>query len=372
VSELSSAFAEGDPRFAYAAAVAPSRLSDRDYRTALDFVGEAYDAQDREEFRAAILPGYDRLVGCEWASYNELIGTTPIAAIVEPELPQWAYGVWEEVAAENPLLLRYLRTRDGRAVRFSDIVPLPELRRMPIFSEFYSRLGVDRQIAFVLPSTPELTIAVALSRGGRDFNERDRALIELTRPHLIQAYRAAELRETLVATIAGLRSGVEAEGGALVVLAADGTVRFASARAHELSEDALGEPLVEGEPPPDALAARPGEDPEHLAGDVNGASRALLVRRVKSGTDTVLVLGEPERELSVTQLRLLGLTRREAEVLESLAAGGSTTAVATGLGISERTLAKHVQKINAKLGVRNRSQAIATAWAAAAPPRAAA
>jgi DNA-binding CsgD family transcriptional regulator len=355
--------------------VASSRLSDRDYRAALDFVGEAYDAQDREEFRAAMLPGFRRLVGCEWAGYNELVGTTPTAAIVEPELPEWAFETWQRLGGENPLLLRYLRTRDGRAVRFSDVAPLSELRRLPLFAEFYSRLGIDRQIAFVLPSTPELTIAVSLSRGGRDFSARDRALLELTRPHLIQAYRAAELRETLVATIAGLRSGVEAAGGALVVLAEDGTVRFASPRARELSERVLGAPLAEGEPLPAALGSRTGEGPEHIAG-ADGAGRGdgaaagvLLVRRVRSAGGTVLVLGEPERELSVEQLRLLGLTRREAEVLEALAAGGGTASVSAALGISERTLAKHVQKINAKLGVRNRSQAIATAWAAAPPPR---
>jgi DNA-binding CsgD family transcriptional regulator len=351
--------------------VASSRLSDRDYRAALDFVGEAYDAQDRDEFRAALLPGFNRLVGCEWAGYNELVGTTPTAAIVEPELPGWAVEAWQRHAAENPLLLRFLRTRDGRAIRFSDVAPLPELRRLPIFAEFYGPLGIDRQIAFVLPSTPELTIAVALSRGGRDFSERDRALLELTRPHLIQAYRAAELRETLIATIAGLRSGVEAEGGAMIVLADDGTVRFASPRAHELSERVLGAPLAEGAALPAALAARAGDGPGQVAG-AEAAERgrgALLVRRVRSGEGAVLVLGEPERELSVTQLRLLGLTRREAEVLEALAAGGGTGSVSDALGISERTLAKHVQKINAKLGVRNRSQAIATAWAAAPPPR---
>jgi DNA-binding CsgD family transcriptional regulator len=356
---------------AYAAAVPSSRLSDRDYRAALDFVGDAYDAQDRDEFRGAVLPGYRRLVGCEWASYNELSGTTPVAAIVEPGLPGWAEDAWARYGGENPLLLRFLRTRDGRAFRFSDIASLPELRRTPLFSEFYSRLGIDRQIAFVLPSTPDLTIAVALSRGGRDFNERDRAILELTRPHLIQAYRAAELRETLVATVAGLRSGLEAEGGALVVLAGDGSVRFASAHAHELVERVLGAALEEGAPPPAALTARPGGDAEHLAANGNGGApaAALLVRQVKSGADTVLVLGEPERELSVAQLRQLGLTRREAEVLEALAAGGATAAVAGELAISERTLAKHVQRINAKLGVRNRSQAIATAWAAAAPAR---
>ncbi len=51
-------------------------------------------------------------------------------------------------------------------------------------------------------------------------------------------------------------------------------------------------------------------------------------------------------------------------MLGALAEGGETNTVAGDLGISTRTVAKHVQQINAKLGVRNRAQAIATAWAA--------
>jgi DNA-binding CsgD family transcriptional regulator len=336
--------------------VGPPRLSDRDYRAALDFVGEAHDAQDREEFRAVVLPGFRRLVGCEWASYNEVAGTTPLASIVEPEPPAWAFEAWERYAGENPLLQRYLRTRDGRAVRFSDVATLPQLRRMPLFADLYRPLGIERQIAFVLPSTPELTVAVALCRGGRDFDERDRQLLELTRPHLIQAYRGAEIREQLVATIAGLRSGLDADGGALIVLGEDDTIRFASARARELSERLLGAPLTEGHPVPAPLAER----------TANGDG-SLLVRRLKTGDGSVLLLGETGRELSVSRLRQLGLTPREAEVLGALAEGDETVTVAAKLGISARTVAKHVQQINAKLGVRNRAQAIATAWAASSP-----
>ena len=344
----------------------PPRLRDRDYRAALDFVGEAHDAQDRDEFRAVILPGFRDLVGCDWASYNEVAGTTPLAAIVEPELPDWAFDVWARYAAENPLLQRFLRTRDGRAVRFSDVATLPQLRRMPIFTELYRPLGIERQIAFVLPSTPELTIAVALCRGRRDFNERDRTLLELTRPHLIQAYRAAEIREQLVATIAGLRSGLDADGGALVVLGDDDTVRFASTQACELSERLLGVSLVEGRPLPATLAERAsGRNGADGAGVGQGRGGAtLLVRRLNAGDGVVLLLGEAGRELSVERLRRLGLTPREAEVLGALAEGGETNTVAGDLGISTRTVAKHVQQINAKLGVRNRAQAIATAWAA--------
>jgi DNA-binding CsgD family transcriptional regulator len=52
-------------------------------------------------------------------------------------------------------------------------------------------------------------------------------------------------------------------------------------------------------------------------------------------------------------------------VLHALARGRTTNEVADELGISPRTIHKHMQRVNAKLGVRERGQAIATAWAAA-------
>jgi DNA-binding CsgD family transcriptional regulator len=91
----------------------------------------------------------------------------------------------------------------------------------------------------------------------------------------------------------------------------------------------------------------------------------LLVRRIRTDHGTVLVIDRAGRALSLGALRLLGLTEREAAVLHGLARGRSTAALAAELSISPRTVAKHVQRINAKLGVRDRAQAIATAWAAA-------
>ena len=348
-----------------------SLLRDRDYRAALDLVGEAHDSQDRDEFRAVLLPGFRRLVDCEWASYNELSGTTPVAGTSEPAIPTWAAAAWERHSGENPLLQRFLRTRDGRPVRFSDVSHLAALRRLPIFEEFYLPLGIDRQIAFVLPSTPELTIAIALSRGGRDFGERDRELLELARPHLIQAYRAAELRERLIGTLSGLRSGLDADGTAVVVLDARGRVRFATVAARDLTEAALAAPLVEGSNPPPPFTAwlERGEASGSIL--IPGAGDALLARRVKSGDGTVVLLDRAGRVLNAAALRQLGLSPREAEVLNGLARGGSTLSVAAELGIGQRTLAKHLQRIHGKLGVPGRAQAVAIAWAAAGAPRAA-
>ncbi len=342
-----------------------SELRPSDFRAALDLVGDVHDAQDRDEFRAILLAGYRNLVPAFHVSYNEIAeGGRVEATIVEPELPGWAIPAWERYAGENPLLQRYLRTRDGRALRFSDVLSPKELRSLPLYQYFYAPLEVRHQIAFILPSTPKLTIGIALTRTDNDFSERDRGLLELTRPHMIQAYRAAELRERLAATIGGLRSGLDADGTAIVLLDPHLTLRFLSAPAAAMLGE-TGTGLEEGRPLPPVLAAlleAPGP-----SGTIELEGRNLLVRRLRSDGQVVLLLDEPERALPLEALAGLGLTAREAAVLRELALGAGTDEAAAKLGIAPRTLAKHLQHLNAKLGVRDRGQAVATAWAAAGP-----
>jgi DNA-binding CsgD family transcriptional regulator len=55
---------------------------------------------------------------------------------------------------------------------------------------------------------------------------------------------------------------------------------------------------------------------------------------------------------------LAGLTAREREVLESLAAGKSTRDIAAIVGARPRTIEKHLERIYEKLGVENRLAAV--------------
>lgn len=346
-------------------------LSERDLRSVLDFVGEAYDAQDLAEYRAVLLSAIHRLVASDYVAYNEIEqGRHAALTIVSPELPVWAQQAWERHAGENPLLRRYLRTRDGRSLRFSDVATAAELRRTALYAELYRPLGdLEHQVAFILPSTPELTIGVALSRGGRNYTERDRRLLELARPHLIQAYRAAQLRERLVGAIAGLREGLDADGTAIVVIAADGLASFVSTGAAELLDGLRGPAVAEvGRPVGEPLAGWLKGGGETARMPIEGQSDSLLVRSIRSAAGgRVVLLERAGRALSPQALGQLGLTPREAEVLHALARGEDGGAVAANLGVSPRTVAKHVQNIHTKLGVTNRAQAVATAWAAASP-----
>lgn len=55
------------------------------------------------------------------------------------------------------------------------------------------------------------------------------------------------------------------------------------------------------------------------------------------------------------------LTRRQREILQLLADGGSTSAAARELGLSEETVKTHTKNMLARLGARNRTHAVAIA-----------
>jgi DNA-binding NarL/FixJ family response regulator len=56
------------------------------------------------------------------------------------------------------------------------------------------------------------------------------------------------------------------------------------------------------------------------------------------------------------------LTPREKEVLRLVATGKTNRAIAASLGISEKTIARHVANIFMKLGLANRAAATAYAY----------
>jgi len=58
----------------------------------------------------------------------------------------------------------------------------------------------------------------------------------------------------------------------------------------------------------------------------------------------------------------LGLSRREAEVLRSLATGAAIDAIARELGVGRETVRSHLRQIYRKLGVNERAAAVAVAW----------
>ena len=93
------------------------------------------------------------------------------------------------------------------------------------------------------------------------------------------------------------------------------------------------------------------------------AGDALLDSAITRELIDHFVLGDGQPELaSVEQAQIEQLTRREREVLRLVALGDSNHEIARSLVIAESTAKTHVKRILAKIGARDRAQAVVIAY----------
>jgi DNA-binding NarL/FixJ family response regulator len=73
-------------------------------------------------------------------------------------------------------------------------------------------------------------------------------------------------------------------------------------------------------------------------------------------------LRRPPLDLAASTVAAEGVTAREAEVWRSIAGGLSNAEIAQSLFISETTVKSHVTSLLAKIGARDRVQAVVAAY----------
>jgi DNA-binding CsgD family transcriptional regulator len=190
-----------------------------DSDTLLDLIGEVQGLLDLDELRQGMLGALGRAVPSDWISLNDVgPGPADVEVLIEPAFPDDAFALFARLAHQNPLIERHRLTQDGRAYRFSDVVTRDELHALEIYREFYGPLGVEHQIAFTLPGGPDRLLGVALSRGGRDYDDDERDLLNRARPFLIQAYRNAIEHSVLAARLGDPRRSAALDDRILAAL----------------------------------------------------------------------------------------------------------------------------------------------------------
>jgi DNA-binding CsgD family transcriptional regulator len=338
-----------------------------DLRTLAAFVEAGAGVTSLEEFPAYVVEGLPPLVPCDSISYNEVDPGPPrLVSVLEPAGLRFDGDteLWERYMHQHPVVARYLETRDGRAFKISDFLDHGDYRRLELYQQLYRRLRTEHQIAVCLPAPPPLIVGIALNRERRDFSERDRAVLNLARLHLAQVYAAAERQARLSGSIAALQRAAERNGEAVVLLDRSGRIELASERARLVLAEHFGRVGKELPDPLAAWAARIRsapptslEPPPPAEPLIRGASGDRLVVRflpgLERGEPDALVLDEPGRP------RAAGLTAREAEVLRHVADGLTNAEIAATLGVSRRTVEKHLERAYAKLQVETRTAAVA-------------
>jgi DNA-binding CsgD family transcriptional regulator len=177
----------------------------------LDLVGELSGLLDLEEFCGGMLAMLRKVVPSDWSALNEVPVEVPNAvSITEPPVPAELHKEFARLAMQNPVAEYFHRSGEGRATRISDLITQTELHNRELYQRVYGPLGVEYQIAFTLPSGSNRILGVSLSRRSHDFTESERDLLNLARPHLVQAYRNAldytRLAQREQITLDGLRA----------------------------------------------------------------------------------------------------------------------------------------------------------------------
>jgi len=308
--------------------------------------------------------GLPRLIPSDWYSYNEVDLGAPhkTFTMLRPApdafaslLPRFA-----QLSHQHPIIACQLNQRELPVRKISDFLPRAAYHKLELYQEVYRPLGVEYQMSAALETRQGFITALALSRKRRDYSERDRAVLE-------------QLRAQLYATLGSLLAAehtriVSSDYGRTLEHHAIGTLtvgpRGEIVHSHGRALDWLG--LAGKTRLPERLLT--WARAQRAAPRTLSEARAPLRLARASGEVEIEVRALPATQpnhllLTVTRQRArhgagangtLGLSAREAEVARWIAEGKTNLQIALILGISPRTVQKHIEHIFERLGVESR------------------
>ncbi len=356
---------------------ARSRLTPGDLCAALRFLAACDIEGGVDALAASVTKSLPALIAADVTVVGTVTGEGTLRAVEQPRVTGAAdLETYMRLSrgASNPLLDHFAATGDVEARRMSDFLSGRLFRRHPLYVEFYRKFGLESVLGVVINRSAAAFAGVTLNRGRRDFDDRERAILTLLRPHLVNAYRTARAFDRLRADVAGALAAVDTSGFALVVVSEGGRVRLQSPRAAAWVRRYFGM-----RPGPARLPESLDRWVRHHVEAMRDVTRLpplrmplvterdgsrLVVRLVTGIPDTLLLLEEHGPRIDEEARATLGLSPREAEIVGWVAQGKTTPEIGTILGVSSRTVQTYLQRVFGKLGVQTRAAAVARALAA--------
>jgi len=179
------------------------RLQSADFEALFAFVGDVAGLEFDEPYPFEVVARMQDLVRCDDITYQDCdlnakrfyatVGVGPDGGGDDDDGElYWNVG---------PCPISDYRTRTGdlRAVTMSDVIDRCRYHELPIFGEYFEPVGFDNMIDLGLPAVLPRQRSFILFReaGAGDFSERDRAVLEMLRPHLYRLEAQAALRRQL-------------------------------------------------------------------------------------------------------------------------------------------------------------------------------
>jgi DNA-binding CsgD family transcriptional regulator len=271
-----------------------------------------------------------------------------VRLLIAKSMPGWRH--------QHPAIGR----RMHRAQSISEHLSRREWHRRALFAEVFRPRGMEDDLGLEVNLGSRVSLFVGKSRTRRTFTPEDRTLLTLMGPHFRAAWEQSQATLRLP-----LPRAVEHElGQGLVELNASGRVLACGLMSNHLLQSYFGADAAGATLPRELRNWFRGQQTAILRKPlcIRGASGRLIIRYVKDpNCPRYFLLLQEQRSLpdasDAAVLRILGLSRREQEVLFWVAQGKTNATVAHLLGISPGTIKRHLENIYSRLGVENRHSA---------------
>ncbi len=350
-------------------------LTNRDTKRLFEFLRDLYAWRDYEGFKQHVVRGLADLVSADLYAYNEISTDRKLVtgyAIWPMKFPllKDAPEIVGRYQHQHPTVAHYLKTGNGDVTKISDFMTYRQFRRMDLHNEFYRPMGIPYGIGFGITLAQDGLIGIGLHRSGKDYSERDRRILSELHPHIRQAYENAQ-------TVARMRQGtamfydaLDTLDVAVVSVSQQSKIRWVTPRANRLLQEyGLVAPRAKNRLHAtvsdqmrlwDSQFSSPTNIPSPpQALIIQGVFGRLAIRPIQEGQERLLILDETRRLPTSVSMVQFGLSTRESEILGWVAQGKTNPEISMILGISRRTVQKHLERIYIKLGVENRTAAAA-------------
>lgn len=345
------------------ASIGMTRLSSDEYDLLLKFVGHLHSFRSRSSLCAWLLDeALPALIPSDWLSYNEVDLRSPAntTAILRPDSNRFQrlFPRFRELAHQHPIIVGQMQSPNFPVHKISDFLTQDAFHRLELYREVYRAMGVEYQIALTVRLCSSHVIAFALSRKQNDYEERDRAILELLRPHLVVAFNNLELLQSDKAVLDGNEMALSELSAATMIVNRQGAILYHTGPAR----DWLG-PRVKEQLPAAvadwlyhcfATGIREKFRWSSAAGDLE-----MRLLPTRGGDRWLVVLSKAGHEASAASSAMAALSRRQQEVARWVREGKTNAEIAAIMSISPRTVQKHIEHIFEKWGVETRV-AIAT------------
>lgn len=171
-------------------------------KKALDFMLDVTAIEQPDSLVRAVVERLPRLVDSELTTLSICdlgAGTRRVISWPHDAISSSDQACFNRLIHTHPLVRFHSTHAYGGARRISDCPDGMEFRRGELYNDYYRRIGIDHVVAVPVVASTGLVMSYVLNRRGRDFDDRESALLDAMRPALSNLYRLASWSRALPA-----------------------------------------------------------------------------------------------------------------------------------------------------------------------------